>query len=635
MRKAQKVKKFSASEGILGLERVDVERTVVESRAPADCCRVLVRRGRTPAPGVRIEFRIMSGPIRFAKHSGKKVTLVTDDRGYCGPSIVFQTRGKAFITAKLNIHQALAFQPYTEGFTDRLSMYAPAEIEAADGKITISLSPTDLHGNPVRNASLVLSATNGERIIAAAVRRRGNLYHSILETHHAGCWTVFAADVATGAQATTCVQVLPDPAFRLRVLGDPDPRVIHPYNEALVRTAVLDRFGNYLDPRTIRGRLGRKPIEPHALVGVEAQFKLDATGCKTLNLEFTVAGTRIRRRLPLLCAAAWIGNPGLVVAGRHHHSPLFLTPLPGRKVNRATVKISYDPEQASYERFVPNELLGIKADVEHTAGQLNVSISWKKPLTCTQCGEGLRLGYLDWQCCSEGQTCVSVVAAMSDDTPPWEKCTSQKRPLRKDVCVNFIYDKDDLTLDTARIEKRLDKIYNDDDTIKTCCPFIHFNIHATGYDTMDWLVEVLGRTQTHDTTGSGTLNNPDSGASFGLPPPHGTTAGVRAHCVNFYLVHYPPGSNKNGDTHKGPRDTDPLNPTGQMAGFGVIDPDRAYTDTVAHELGHALGLDHDPPPPTTARDPDELMYPYSSARTDTKIKRPGDCKTIWETIAKY
>jgi hypothetical protein len=121
MRKAQKVKKFSASEGIQGLERVDVERTGVESRAPADCCRVLVRRGRIPAPGVRIEFRIMSGPIRFARHSGNKVTLVTDDHGYCGPSIVFQTRGKAFIIAKLNILRLYASPSWMSRFVARLA----------------------------------------------------------------------------------------------------------------------------------------------------------------------------------------------------------------------------------------------------------------------------------------------------------------------------------------------------------------------------------------------------------------------------------------------------------------------------------------------------------------------------------
>lgn len=627
----------------LRLQRVSPELCAVDSKTPTHaCCAVIVTRadGR-PAQGAPVRFRIVDGPLRFRGARSKSVVLETDRDGRSAPTVVFTGKGKAVVIAFLEgtDGQALAFQPYTEGMAHQLFVYASGTVLAADGCIAVSISAIDHWGEPVGDASLSIFATKDARSIRAKVVRKGSIYSGTLETRLAGCWTVVAKDQVTGARAKTSVEVLADKPKRLRVVGDPDPRLKPPYNQALVRAMVLDRFRNQIHPGSIVCKLDQKVVKPRALVANEAHFLLDATGAKTFDVSLHVKGTRVRRRVEILSAAAWIGDPGLVLEGKRYGSPLYLTAEPARRVTKATIKVGYDAEQVTVRGFRPNR--DLSTTVEHDPGKLKISVTSKHPIGLRKYPEGIQIGYIDWQCLAEGETCVNVVAAMSPDTPAWEKCTNQKKDLHKNVCINLIYNAADdrlssLPSQVSRIRRLLDSIFNDEDTIKTCCPFMNFTIYTTGLGRLAWLNNVLLPANVTDTDGSGTLDDPGDSILFGRtygPAIGGTKEGVRANCVNFYLVDFHPDTGYGANTSLGPRPTD-LG-SSDRAGFGAIDPDFVYSETLAHELGHALGMEHDPPGPEIERDTDELMHSPEPSRTDTKIKRERDCQEIWENIDTY
>jgi hypothetical protein len=627
----------------LRLYRLSSERFAVDSQSPTEqCCQlVVVRADGRPARGAEVAFRIVEGPVRFAETRRKTLTLKTDRRGRCAPTICFVSTGKAVIVAQLpgNNREALAFQPYTEGLTHRLFLYTSQCVEARQGKLEVAVSALDHLGNVVTDAQLSLVGQSGSRAVEGSLRLRGNIYEGALVVRRAGSWTVSVSDARSGAVGTAHVQVLAGRPSRLRIVADPDPRLKPPYDEAVVRAVAEDSLGNRLDPRLIGCTVDGKAAKRHSLVGDEAHFLLNARGARTLDVVLTVKGAALRKRRAILCGAAWLGDPGLVLVGTRHRTPLFLTPEPKRRVTDAVIDVKYDRQQVKFIGFQTHEALPAKVASDHRLGRLKLDIHAERPLGYRDYPEGIPIGFIEWQCQAEGDSCVSLTATMSPETPPWEKCTSQKRDLRERVCVNFIYNRDDDRLADleARIDqvgRRLDRTYNNDDTIKTCCPFIDFDIHLTGYGRANWLNRVLIPAGIANTDDSGTMATSNDMIYFGRLFGRGTTEGVRANCINFYLVDFHPDTRTNGRTNRGPTEMGDGSPNAGRAGFGVIDPDRLFADTVPHELGHALGMDHDPPGPDTDRDEDELMHPMGD-RPANKIKRKGDCQTIWQNIGAY
>ena len=598
-------------------------------------------RGR-PRRGVTVRYRRVSGRVQFVGHRGRTVSATTDFGGECSIPVRLTRPGVCLVTAELarNSNEILAFRGQTEGLADRITVHVPPTITATDGRIRVVASAIDHRGQPVTAGAFILVARHGAACqpIEGKLRVRGNLLIGTLLTRLAGCWTVTVQERTTKAQGDECVTVLPGAVAALEAVDDPDPRQAAPFSVAPLRARVRDVYDNDLSPENIRCSVNGRFVRPTALVGNQARWDLHAAGYRTLEVRLLDEAAELETAADILCAAAWIGGPLGVAAGTKFATPVYFTGPPRRRSLEGSIQISYDPKMVrldGIERKRSRWVRGVEL-TEVEPGLVDLTIAASGDIGYRAQPDGLLACSLNWTCLGEGPACFTLTAEFSPRTFPWERCAEQKENLpTKQICVNFIYNVDDKRLaslnskkNKAKMKKMLEDIYNADLAFQTCCPRVTFDLHYTRLRRAAWLDKVLKPAEVSNTDGSGTLAAGDSTPNLGRTwgPVGGTSEGIKMKCINVYLVDFDPGPKAStlGISTLGPH-RDYGVTSGDMYGTSIVDPDHVLTSVTAHEVGHALGLNHDPP----KRDVDELMYPNPTAATDTKIKRKGDCQEVY------
>ena len=196
---------------------------------------------------------------------------------------------------------------------------------------------------------------------------------------------------------------------------------------------------------------------------------------------------------------------------------------------------------------------------------------------------------------------------MTDQT---ELCIEQKEQRKKCICINIIYHRRNAFAKTAGISaaNQLSTVISSSSNLEKCCPIVSVEIHTCGISSSDWANKVIPALGAEGKVSSEAEMN----ALF--------QANVcqKDNCVNLMMVGMDWGT-FNGWTYGG-------NPSGK--GFGVIKPSKVgvIQNIGAHEIGHALTLDHEGKPA------DNLMSKYSPHGYNLTKEQ---CQKIWDFIDNY
>ena len=609
--------------------------------------RVIDDKKETPAKDVTIIFKVADGEALFSATESKEIELKTDRGGKASPDVVLTQKGSAIISAMIvgDENALVAFQGYTEGVSHRLYLYSDPTFPADPGEITFRATAIDHHDEPVTDADLFVDAyLDGHHPISGEIETLENgEYAGSLQTNVAGPWIINLFDRTTKVIARKTVTVLPEAPAAIKLVGETDPRAKEPYDKVLLRSRRVDKFNNSLDPHSINCSVNGAALEPHSIVNNEARFLLDAGGYSELKVSLTDRETDIAEEVTILAASAWLQKKPFIEVGSVFKTELFFVPPVGKPVDKAKIEVKYDPKLASFKSFTLAEVEGmpIATEVTTEGSSVFISVTSERKIDPVEYSGGILIGYAEWNCLDEGKTWFQLCATMSPPTIMWAMCIRQKKREIKSICLNFIYNEADPRSRRAVFKatpgNSLSNIFNAEDALDLCCPFVTFRIGFTPLSGLDWFTDVVVPTGTAGftpvgglgpipTTPAGTITSkiqfPNFGRSFAPATPPGTEVGVRDCCINIYLVDISMPDGTLGLTSPGPQKDDPADPNEKPKGFSTIDPDALAdpaegTHTLGHEIGHALGLDDD-----KDNNKDMLMYGFTGS-TDTQISEDG------------
>jgi hypothetical protein len=541
----------------------------------------------SPIADVRVRFQVLDGPLGLGTRRGSGATARTDADGVAAVPAVFVEPGAALVTADLigvGDGEAVLFGVHSEGTTHLLVIDLPITTPAQSGAIPARVTAFDHHGMPARLSDTVLEASQGGDTFETVrlVRRGPGQYEGLFRTRRAGVWRFRAYDRTTKVVADAWTTVLPGDAKGLRFVEPPDPRRDPPYNQVWVRARIEDQFGNAVDPGRIELDLDGATTQARVNVEGEARFLVAGPpgfGFAKVQLHDST------ETVPLVAtdiyfAAAWIGDPGFVAVEENFTTPLFLMPPADSPLAKGKIFVKFNSRRARFAGWRPSRTakdLGVTT--ETTGNSIVLTLNPRRPIAPRRRrSEPLDLGFIDWQCAEEGQTCFDVSAEFSPETPPWKKCVQQKRRRQKCLCINYIYRAGDTKGREAgrRAMRSVVRILSTQN-IRRCCPSLRLDIHSCSISASDWTRKVL--TKLGDS--KQVKSHEQVLDLFRL------NLCQRAKCMNFLMIDMD-HSYADGDAGSyGPQ-------PGTNRAFGVINP--AYVDTVhnigAHEVGHMLGLRH-------------------------------------------
>jgi hypothetical protein len=500
--------------------------------------------------------------------------------------------------------------------THRLVLDAPPATSAGKGAVRVRVTALDRNERPVVGAELVLEASLGDGDNTTTVELtpgEPGEYGGVLRTRRAGCWSLRAQDRATKVVGTACAPVTPGPPTALRLVDEPDPRRAAPYGEVWLRVRLEDRYANAIDPEKIRCAVTGATIALTVRTDQEARFLLERRSGNGTAVARLSAG-ELRQRQAVRFAPAWIGDPGFVAVGSTFRTPVYVMPPAGRPLTKTKVTVAFNSRRARFSAWTPSEqVAGLKQTVDVRRNEVVIEVAPRRPVPAALNPDGLELGEIEWTCSGEGATCFFVTAEMSPVSEPWKLCPSQKRERQKCVCINIINRSGDLKAMEAgdRALRDVWKILSTKN-IARCCPSLRIELHHCHISAGDWRNKVIpavgagGQVRTHAQV--------DALYALDLCQ--------RKKCINFLMIEMD-HSYADGDAGTiGPRH-------GSDRSFGVINPD--YVDSVhnigAHEIGHALGLEH-----VTNSQGDNVMsetQPHGDNLTEDQ------CKSLWRFLDSY
>jgi hypothetical protein len=588
-----------------------------------DVCRVaaLTRRAR-PVRGIAIRYRILAGPGRFPNNA-REWRVRTDRQGYASVEMRTARKGSTLVAAELSGDrtQSVFFRVNSSQCTHNLTLRAPETVPASDAVVKVSIDAIDQHNMPAAGARLTLEAGRGKDIgVRGSVRADGaGHYVGTIRLPHAGGWVLSARDEDTKVLGSRHVFVLPGRPHHIRLVGETDPRCEPPYDRVLLRAQLEDAHGNPLDPHRIRCRMGGKSVATLSIVGDEARFLVSCEGSGSANVIMSDAESKIRRRFAIDFAPAWLSNPGLVHVGGKFCTNLHLAPTAGRKVRKARIRLRMNSRRTAFLGFTPNPKSGLNIEFERTSSGAMIIVT---PRDGGDNAEPLPpevfVGTCEWECLGEGRSCFVLFAAMSPESPGWELCVDQKKDREKCLCVNLIYrEGDDNAIAQGRIaESVIATILSSLNNVARCCPHIKVEKHETPISAADWAASIVPNIGTRaDGTPAVTSAADQHKLLEGA-------LGQRTRCLNFLMMPLAWPDGRIGSTYK------PNQVGGRARGMGVVDPAGVNTDpnVMAHETGHALGLDDGGPP-------ENLMNP-TTVPSGVRVTA-AECITIWRNIDRY
>jgi hypothetical protein len=546
--------------------------------------RALREPGLRPARGVDVRFEVVTGPLRLGPRRFRSSTVRTDGEGRAAVSASFTERGAAIAAVdRVGGDQldTIFLGGHSDGTTHRLALDAPAA-SVAEGGIRVRVTALDHHGRPVADADVVLEAGLGGdvRETVDLVRVGPGEFEGILRTTRAGSWHLRAQDRLTHVIGDACTQLIPGPPVALRVVGEPDPRRDEPFSEVWLRSRLEDRFGNAIEPQRITCDVEGAEVVATVRADGEARFLIQRTqGHGTAVVKLGDSGkTRLTASAEILFAAAWIGDPGLITTGSTFRTPVYLMPAAGRPLTAAKVSIAFNRRRTRFSRWRPARD-GPPTAAEAERDRVVIAVEPSRPIPVKGIPEGVQLGEVEWECTGEGETCFEVSAELSPASAPFKLCPAQKRArARKCICINIIYRTGDVQARVAgsRVMRPVARILSSTKNVSRCCPSLRLRIRYCRISAADWRNRVV------PATGEGIVNTDDE-----IQRLFDLNLCQRDKCINFLMINIDRRF-ADGVSSRGPR------VAGGNRSFGVINPESVgrVHNLGAHEVGHALGLDH-------------------------------------------
>lgn len=565
-----------------------------------------------PAAGVAIRYRVIQGPLRFMPHGATEVKVNTDTHGKAAVDIEFTSKGSAIVVADLagDHTKSVFFRIHSNGTTHNLFLYSDPVFPADPGLVKARIVALDHHNRPVVGAKLNFEGAFGlDTAVQGEVVELGNgEYEGRFQTHIAGAWTILVQDMDTRATADTCINVTPLEAHAIRLMGKTDPRILPPYGELLLRARLEDKFGNALDPHRIRCAAAGQLISPHALIEGEARFPVRLRGHGSIEVALSDSSSPVSHKAVIPFAAAWFSNPGKIIVGSKFRTTLYAAPASDRPLREATFRIDFNSKLVSFKTLEKPTEIGtpVSTTAKVEGNKLTIAMQAESDINADEYPDGIAICTIEWECLDEGESCFEVVAAMSPDGPMWAMCPIQKQEEIKKICVNVIHKYGELMspdwLDDFK------KIVNAH--VELCCPLIDIEKEFYELEDSEWekVNKAIG--------GDGEINSNKDFEALDK-----TKIGQKQKCINLYLIPFNEGKNK-GKTIKVGGSTTAFDPN--AVGVG-----KEYPYGIAHELGHALGLDHVEDP-----DPNNLMN-NGGPKKDPPELNDEQCEEIWENIDKY
>ena len=157
--------------------------------------------------------------------------------------------------------------------------------------IPVKVFAIDHRGRPVTGAGLVLEGTRGPDLgIEGEVREvGGGLYEGTLRTNVAGKWTFASEDPQTRVVGRRCVHLIPGPAKAIVLSRETDPRAEAPRDRLPLHVALVDEFGNALDPLRLAARANGEELS-RTIVADESVFEVTRVGPGEVTVEITDEG---------------------------------------------------------------------------------------------------------------------------------------------------------------------------------------------------------------------------------------------------------------------------------------------------------------------------------------------------------
>jgi hypothetical protein len=535
-----------------------------------------------PPAGIGVRFEVLEGPLEFEER-GRSAVVVTDDRGFARVDLRFTGRGSVLVGAELEggTGERVVFVGHSEGVTHELVLDAPPAVAADPGVMEVRVSGFDHHGDPVGGAELILEATlEPDLAVRGEIRdREGGRYDGTLEVHVAGEWTLIVRDPASQVLAYRCFFVVPADPERVAIVGEVDPRREAPRDRLGLQVALVDRYGNPLDPDRLGAVVdGEATQTTH--VGDEARLELVRRRSGAVAVEVGDAQSGVERSERIEFRPYAVGPPtDPIVVGREFSVSLFLFPPEDPNAGPAVMELAYDAERIVLERFEdprdgrplrqrplpgpPPQRIEILADdfPDEPDGEEKLVLVWK-PM-------GTGDLFSDWV--------LHFPESFLPRPMPASELWAAKVEQTVDICVNLIYREGDHAAKHAgeRNALKIPDVISSLGNRLSCCPTIRVKgQHQTVLKDSDW------KKMPSDLQWSGAIRAPS--VFDELTKSSALDYLRRPHCWNLWLLPIHPG------VAAGFTQPSSIGPPRQS----LIDPDSGLKrDTIgAHEFGHACGL---------------------------------------------
>ncbi len=596
----------------------------------SDVCAVFAsyERDTERAVNALVRFEVVTGPFVFQSNNRNVIEVRTDGEGRAAVDGHFTNKGFAVLIAELveDNKSSVFFRGHSEGVTDQIFIYTEPCISADPGDVIAKIVALDRYGIPVTGAKIHFEGLySGDQVFEGTVKETGNgEYEGTFHSHIAGSYEILAKDMQTHVTTYRHIAILPAAPDKFKFIGDTDPRASQPYGELLLRAQLQDEFGNGLDSARINCQVNGQMLSPLTLYGQEARFPIRLAGYGNVDVKLNDAESLIEHKMTVDFASTWVQDPGLVLTESRFKTPIYWLPPIDRPVQEAMIELSFNPELVSFAGFESNPEGPMTSPGAEAGNDLiSIPISSEISINAYDYPDGIHIGYINWDCLGEGDTCFNLIAIMSPATPGWEMCVTQKNreKNKKCLCVNIIYKPGDTAGRDAGITaaKQVETAISSGNVfpdgsgnVKVCCPVISVKTDLKKNTTE--LTAAQWRRINTAIGGDGKISGQTDAVAV-----DGIAAGYKPNCININMI--PFSTNSGGLTDVGP------------PGNSAIDPDEVgkRSNLGAHEIGHALGApaDHS----DAGGDPNNLMTP-SPLRKGAKLTK-AQCKKIWETIDNY
>lgn len=565
-----------------------------------------------------VRIKILKGSVRLNGSQERELELQTDDVGNLVLDIFFEENEYSLISVQnpANLIEEFLFEGLPAGLTSDITIQLHDATQNAGETVQGSFCALDFLGQPVSQTNfsvyLISDHLSSMRKIDWIERSNG-IYDFNFKTNEAGIHTVQIKDNTSFAVRTRDICLHPDKPSTFKITGTLDPRSSKPYNKLDLQLRLVDKYGNSLSPTSIIVKDDQgKSMTPFRLLDNECHFEIYSNGHSRRQVTISDSESDLNDLLNIQFATTWLKDPGFVIIKNNFFTPLYLAIPEDKRIKQATIKILYDARQATFREFFPsNNNSKTTFSTKHLDNGIELEIKNRDGLLTEEFIEEHLIGNLEWRCLAQGESCFTVTSKMSPESDPWQLCVPQKEMFDMHICLNLIYYEHN-TSHMARAKKLVKRFENIlKKNVKKCCPLLTIDIKddcIIEEDVWDTLRERVPRMNDLD----------DLDNLYSLVPCK------KDKCINLVIYPFKINSEYAGIMKR----------VGPRRGFGAVSTEKfgLKPNTIAHEIGHAFGLDHDP-----NEDRKNLM-------TSTKRRRNKNygeeltkeqCQAIFENYKKF